>query len=127
MNQRVKDLRKAIGITQEAFASRIGLTGAALSRIESGQNALTEPNIRSIVREYGVDEIWLRTGSGEMFRPRSRDEEITAFVGDILSGPPDFRQRFISALTKLSTDEWRLLEKLTDKLVEEQKKEADRE
>lgn len=67
MNERIKKAREALGLTMKEFGSRIGLTTAAISRIESGVNSTTEQTILSICREFGVDEVWLRTGEGEMF------------------------------------------------------------
>ena len=57
-----------------------------------------------------------------MFIQKSRGDEIAAFVGDILRGEPDFRQRFISVLSRMTTDEWKVLEKKVLELAEEIKK-----
>ncbi len=129
MNTRLKNLRKYLKLSQEEFGAKLGVTGAAISRIESGANILTEQNIRIIVREFNVSETWLRTGEGEMFRTRSRDEEIAAFIGSItLRNDPgdDFKRRLIHVLARLSVEDWRLLEDLADRLAEEAEKEKDR-
>lgn len=67
MNERVKEIRKALGLSGEKFGEKIGLGKMAISGIETGKNNLTEQTILSICREYNVNEEWLRTGSGEMF------------------------------------------------------------
>lgn len=67
MNERVKSVRAALGLSLSAFGARIGLGKSSLSRIESGVNNITNQTILSICREFGVDEVWLRTGEGEMF------------------------------------------------------------
>ena len=54
-----------------------------------------------------------------MFRKLSRSDEIAAFFGDVLSGEPDFRARFIAALSRLNADQWKLLEQIADNLIEE--------
>ena len=69
MNTRIKALRKAEGLTLEKFGERIGITASSCSTIESGKSNPSEQTIRAICREFGVNEIWLRTGAGEMFRP----------------------------------------------------------
>ena len=56
-----------------------------------------------------------------MFQKRSRDEELAAFFGDVLSGEPDFRRRLISALSRLSTQQWEVLEQIANNLLEETK------
>lgn len=83
------------------------------------------PVITAICREFNVNESWLRTGEGQIFSPVSRDEEIAAFMGDVMRGEtPDFRRRFISVLARLDVSEWELLEKMALKLAEECKKDG---
>lgn len=67
MNERVKQLRKALGLSGEKFGERIGIKRNAISRIETGKNGLSEANIKSICREFNVNENWLRFGEGKMF------------------------------------------------------------
>lgn len=71
MNKRVKELRKALGLSGEKFGERVGLKRNSVSQIETGKNGLTEANILSICREYNVNEAWLRTGEGDMFQQLS--------------------------------------------------------
>ena len=82
----------------------------------------TEPSaavISLICKEFNVSETWLRTGEGEMFIPQTRDEEIAAFMGDILQDKPDFRQKFISVLARMTPEEWAILEKKVLELADE--------
>ena len=72
MNERVKQLRKALGLSGEKFGARLGVTRTAVSLIESGKNNLSEANILSICREFNVNEEWLRTGKGDMFSALSQ-------------------------------------------------------
>jgi transcriptional regulator with XRE-family HTH domain len=65
MNKRVREARKANGLNQTKFGERLGVTAAAISKIESGERALTEQMILAICREFKVNEEWLRTGEGE--------------------------------------------------------------
>lgn len=67
MNERIKILRKTLGYSGEKFGSAIGVGRTAISLIESGKNNLTEQNIKSICREFNVNEDWLRNGTGDMF------------------------------------------------------------
>lgn len=68
MNERVKLLRKTLGLSGEKFGSKLGVQRGAISNIEKGNRNLTEQMILSICREYNVNEEWLRTGEGEMFK-----------------------------------------------------------
>lgn len=67
MNERVKELRKALGISQKEFGARLGVTDAAISSIESGRRSVTEQMEKSICREFNVSYDWLKYGTGEMF------------------------------------------------------------
>ena len=120
LNERVKQLRKTLDLTMEKFGDRLGVKKNSISQIESGKNSLTEQMIKSICREFDVDEEWLRTGTGSMFIERTRDEEIAKFIGTIQSVEDDsFMKKFISMLAKLDESEWVLLEKMALKLTKE--------
>lgn len=124
MNARIKQLRKALGLTQQEFADQLNIGRGTLANYEVGRNEPIDAVIALICREFDVNVQWLRTGKGEMFIQKSRDEEVAAFVGDILSEKPDFRLRLISALARLSPEKWKLLEELATDMMNEIK-EAD--
>lgn len=114
--QRLHKLRKSLNLTLEKFGKSLGVGKTAISKIENGENNLTDQMLLSICRVYNVSEEWLIDGIGEMFVPITRDEQIEAFIGDMLRGEEDnFKKRLISTLAKLSESEWELLE---DKLKE---------
>lgn len=119
MNERIKELRKALNMSGEAFGQRLGVQRASISKIETGLINLTDRNITLICKEFHVNEEWLREGKGEMFVRLSRDEEIAAFVGRIQFEAEDsFKKRFIAMLSALDTEEWEVLEKMALKLYE---------
>lgn len=66
INDRIRELRKSKGLTMEQFGEVIGLTKATVSRLESGATSATEQTVKSICRDFGVSEVWLRTGEGPM-------------------------------------------------------------
>lgn len=113
MKERIKELRKTLGLTLESFGDKVGVGKSTISRIENGTNGLTEQMILSICREFNVNEEWLRTGTGEMFKDMTLDEEIISFIGDIQwDASNTFKKRFISAIAKLNEEEWKVLEKI---------------
>ena len=112
-NERVREIRKVKGLTMRQFGEKIGVVGSTISDIENGRRSLNRQNLLAICREFRVNEDWLRTGEGEMFVESNEDEEITKFLGDILSDQPDFRRRLISVLSRMTPDEWALLEEKT--------------
>ena len=78
VNFRIKELRKTLKLTQTAFAEKIGLTGAAITRIEKGERNPSEQTFLSICREFRVNYFWLTEGKGEMFTstPETVVEEL---------------------------------------------------
>lgn len=123
MSERIAALMDSLGMTNTAFAARLNVSQSFVSRLASGAKIPSDRTIADICREFNVNEDWLRTGEGAMFLERSRDDELSAFFGDILSGQPDdFRRRLIAALSRLSVDEWAMVEHVATKLAEDMKK-----
>ena len=88
---RIRLVRKTLGLKQGVFAQRIGLTQTALSMIELGKNPLTEKNIKLICATFAVNEGWLRTGKGEMFGPVSPyEKELLTVFGELTSDTQEF-------------------------------------
>lgn len=122
IGERIKQVRKARNCTQQRFADELNLKRNTIANYEIGLTTPSDRTISDICRIFNVNEVWLHTGEGSMDVEMSRSDEIAAFIGDVLSSKPDFRQQLISVLSRLSLDEWKLLEKMSQELVEEQKK-----
>lgn len=84
MNNRLKELRKIQKLSQEEFGKRLGVGKAAVSKMELGTYNVTDPMIKLICREFTVNEDWLRTGSGEMFKSIPEEDEVATYVSDLL-------------------------------------------
>ena len=122
MNERIALVRKSLGLTQEKFAEQVGLSRNFMWMIESGTRVPSDRTISDICREFNVNETWLRTGEGEMFNQITRSEKITAFLTDItVDEGDDFKRRFVEMLAELEPEDWKLLERMAEKL---QKKEG---
>lgn len=121
MHNRIKAVRSSVNLTQQEFADRIKCSRSGLANYESGRNEPINPVIAAICREFNVNETWLRTGDGEMFKPVSRDQEIEAFLNELMKNEkPDFRKRMVAVLARLDLKEWQLLEQIARKMVQEQ-------
>lgn len=125
LSSRIGELISALGIKKAVFADRLNVSQAFVSQMCSGSANPSDRTVADICREFRVNEEWLRTGEGEMFIQLSRDEELAAFFGDLLAGEPDFKQRLMSVLARLSEDEWALLEKMAESLASEMQKDGD--
>lgn len=117
MNERIRYLRRELGMTQTEFGSRIGVKGNTITNYETGLRSPSEAVVMSICREFRVSSEWLHCGKGDMYLPVSRDEEIAAFVGSVLAEKEDsFKRRFMAMLSRLNEDQWQLLSQIADEI-----------
>lgn len=116
--ERLKLVRKNSGLTLDKFGARVGVTKAAVSRLENDINSMTEQMFKSVCREFNVSEEWLRTGEGEMLKPVSRSEAIARFAGELMKEEDSsFKKQFIEVLVELDESEWETLKNIALKLV----------
>lgn len=128
MDERIKSLRKSLGLNQTEFGKKLGITTSAISGYESGTRFPSDAIILSICREFGVNETWLRTGYGEMYRKRSREAELGELIRSrMMDRPESFQAALITTLLRFEPDgpEMEMLEKILDKLIEEYKKDPE--
>ena len=116
--ERVKEARKSLNLTLEKFGERLGVRKTAISKIENGENNLTEQMLKSICREFNISEEWLRDGTGNMFVDLSRDLQLARFFGEVQIDE-GFKKRFVSALSTMTVDEWAFLERKMREIFEE--------
>ena len=122
MEARLKAVRKAIGLTQQEFAARLGIKRGAVANYEIGRNAPIDAVISLICREFGVNETWLRTGEGEMFAPIDPENQLMEWAGRVLADSSDsFRARFVRMMMGLTDKEWAVLEEKARQLLSEEK------
>lgn len=124
MNERIKEVRKKLNLTLKEFGEKLGVQSAAISKLEKGHVNPTEQMIKSICREFNVNETWLRTGEGEMFVDMDTEDELMRWAGEVLSGSDtSFQKRFVKMLMGLNPAQWKVLEEKILELYEEQDKE----
>ena len=116
MNERLKEARKALDISQEEFASRIGMKGSSFSLLENGKRNITDRVIRDVCREFNVDYIWLTTGKGEMFA--SDEVEFARLVDRVMENEDEFVRSFFKTFASLRAEQWELLKDIAQKLSE---------
>lgn len=75
MNDRIKTIRKSLGLTQDDFGKKIGLARNSIANYEIGRREPTNSIILSICREFNVNENWLRNGEGDMFIELPEEDE----------------------------------------------------
>ncbi len=123
IGERIKKLRKRLDLTQSEFAARVGLSGSGLSNYEMGRSTPLNPIIKAICDSYGVRELWLRTGEGEMMADLPKEDVITEFLNSVMKTEGnDIRRRLVSVLARLDDKQWALIAKIADDLVTESAK-----
>lgn len=117
------------GGNKSKFARQLNVTPAYISKLcKDKENIPSDRTIADICREFNVNENWLRTGRGDPYIQLSRDEELAQFFGEVMKGEdPDFRRRLLSVMSRLTTDEWALLEQMAWKLVDELRQDSGQE
>ena len=119
MKDRIKEIRKFEKLTQQEFADILGIKQNTVASYEMGRIGISDAVITSICREFSVNDIWLRTGQGQMKLSLSRTQEIGAFANDIMEEIDEsFKKRFVLALSKLNERDWETLEKIANALKE---------
>lgn len=117
IGERIKELRKALKLSQTEFGVNIGVGLGVVRNLESSITLPSPAQIDLIVRVFNANRTWLETGEGEMFVEMSRAEKIGRFVADVLEDEPDsFRRKLIDILIELDEDGWRKLKEAADVL-----------
>lgn len=119
---RTSELRKSLGLTQQAFADRLGITRGAVSKYDIDATDPSDAVISLICREFNVREAWLRDGEGDMLEVKPRAEELGELVRKLLADRPEsFRSRLITSLLRFEPDspEWQILENIYNSIAAE--------
>ena len=119
MKTRIRELRDHLGLTQSVFSERLGMSRDMVNNLERGRVALTELKARAICTAFNVNYDWLMGGDAPMYREMSREEELFQWLHGICDDGSDFEKRFISALARLDATEWKVLERMLDKIYAE--------
>ena len=129
MNDRIKALRKELGLTQEKFAERLHMKRNTIANYEIGRNEPIDAVVTLICKEFNVNEQWLRTGEGEMFRVLPEEDELTAYISELLIGTDDkvykAIEAFLLAYGRMNDPSKKVMNELIDNWLKEMKKEQD--
>lgn len=79
INERVKELRTTLGMTQEEFGKRIGLSKSGISSIENGNRSVTDKHIKLISNEFNINEAWLKTGEDSIKKLANEVKNLDQF------------------------------------------------
>jgi len=94
-SNRIKAVRKALGISQKDFCGGIYLSRSFYAKIETGTRSPNERVYELICTKYNVNKDWLTTGKGEMFGGAPPDVELLELVEIVKQLDPLFRDCII--------------------------------
>lgn len=121
--ERIREVRKALGLTLEKFGEKIGMKKNSVSQLENGKNSVTEQVVKAICREYNVDYMWLTTGDGEMFI--DTDDDFIERIDRIMAGEDEARKNLFKFMLELSDDDIAALDRLMKKAIRVTRGETD--
>lgn len=119
MDERLKQIRKNAGLTQEAFGEKLGMTRGYIAQIEMGMKSPSDRMLRDICRQFRVNEDWLRTGAGDPYIPRPKNQQIADFMNSVMEEVDEsIKKNLILALSKLDESDWEVIEKIARQMAE---------
>ena len=113
MDERIKALRKKLGLTQQAFADRLKIARGNIAAYEVGKNAPSDAVISLICKEFHVNEIWIRTGDGgedNMFTKVSEDDRYALNLGKLSKTENQMARNMLNAIAEASPEKLKHIE-----------------
>ena len=113
MNERIKALRKRLGLTQQAFADRLKIARGNIGAYEVGKNAPSEAVISLICKEFNVNEIWLRTGEGgddNMFTKVNEEDRFSINLGKLSRTENQMARNMLNAIAEADPEKLKHIE-----------------
>lgn len=126
LNERIKTIRKNAGLSQDKFASMIGITFSSVSSLETGRNNPSEQTIRAICSEFNVNRYWLETGEGDPYIRKDTDDELAQQIRVVMKGRQDFAVAVLSALAAMPDEYWEAFHQKVKETYDAMKKEEDK-
>lgn len=111
--ERVNAVRRTKEMTMEQFGERIGIQKSAISKIEKDKVNLSDQTVRSICREFGVNEVWLRTGEGgdeNMFTEVSDDDRFSLNLGKLSKSENEIAKNMLNAIAEADPEKLKIIE-----------------
>lgn len=120
LKDRIRQIRHNAGLTQQEFAKRIGVSRNTIASYETSVRVPIEAIIVSMCREFDVNENWMRTGEGSIYREMNQDIMLSKWFGSLLKEDADsFKKQIFLTLSKLSESEWETLKNIMNKFLNE--------
>lgn len=123
MNERLKELRKALGYkNQQDFADALNIKRGTIANYEIGRNEPIDAVVTLICSKFNVNKDWLKYGKGEMFNELDMEDELMKWAGKLLGSTDSFKKNLVRVLMSLNETEWEFLEQKAKELANYDKK-----
>lgn len=123
MNERLRKLRRTLDLTQQEFADRIGSKRNTIAKYETEANTPSAAVISLICREFNVNEVWLRTGEGDMFNKMDSFDIAYNHFGYLMENASKQKKAVLSALVEMMyyfpDDKWNYVFEQFEKCLKE--------
>lgn len=127
MNERMKELRKILGVTQQELADKLGLKRNTIATYEIGKASPSDRVISDLCNKYNVNEEWLRTGNGEILKKVPDEDEVAIYVSELLQPDNPFSELIVEVMrtySQLDPKSQEVLKEFSNKLRDNLKKEG---
>lgn len=118
MNERIKQVRKELHLTQDDLANKLNISKNFVWMIEKGDRLPSDRTIKDFCREFGVNENWLRTGEGQMIEPLDRNAEIAKLVANMKRTPDSMKNKLTLLLQQVDDETITLMYNIAKQWVE---------
>ena len=112
INERIKKLRKDSGLNQKDFGEKIKIVRSSVAKLETGENNPSDRTIDLICRVFNVNEKWLRTGEGSVYKEK---QGITEYIKNI-SDEDYLIKDIIEVYMELDSDSKAALQNIAEKM-----------
>ena len=119
MNERIKQIRESLSMTQQEFSEKTGIPRSNIAGYETGKRSPSEAVISLLREKLGVNEIWLRTGEGEMFSKVDVDDEYSISLGKLTTEENRFIKNAINYLANVDPEKLKVIEDFMRKCLGE--------
>lgn len=107
MNERIRKIRKHFGLSQRDFARKVDVGQSTLAMFETGDRQPKDIHINRICSEFGVNEVWLRTGEGgdeNMFTKVNEEDRFSLNLGKLTITENQIAQNMLNAIAESSPE-----------------------
>lgn len=117
MRHRIKEVREHFGLSQRKFAKRMGVGASTYNQFENGSRNIKDIHIKRIVSEFGVNELWLRTGEGDMLDSVEENDRYTMNIAKLGMTDNEFIINTVNLLAETDPEKLEILQEMMKKML----------